>query len=394
MKILIMPAKYYPAVGGLESAIQNVASFFKQEGHEVKILTNRYSLQLKSSEKVDGICVKRLFFTDKPPRTKNLWIFAKFLVRLLFIPYTLFKTKQIISKFQPDIIHLHYVGSQTLYLFLIRIFFGFHWNYIVSLHGSDVEFYPVKSNYQQWLLKQSLIDADYLTANSKHLLMEVIQMTRLSPKKMEVVPMAFEPEFYDRKDIEPYNHSKPYLFSAGRLVQKKGFDVLIKAYADLVKTNRYEGDLILAGDGEELKPLKRLSEELNIEKRVIFFGIANRIQMASLMKGCELFIVPSRMEAFGIIVLEGLYSGKRVIASKTGGIPELMIDNPRQLVMPDRPQELAEKITETLKGGCWNSVDKDVLRYHYSWKKVSEAYLRIYRTILNEKEKGRSYIIK
>ena len=113
-------------------------------------------------------------------------------------------------------------------------------------------------------------------------------------------------------NINPYLHSRPYLFAAGRFVHKKGFDILIKAYSHFVQKNP-KIDLILAGTGEKLEEYKKIAENLGIQwassqeeaiednSGIIYWGRADRREMKSLIAGSAMVVVPSRKEPFGLI---------------------------------------------------------------------------------------------
>lgn len=383
MKIMIVASKYLPAVGGLETAVKNISLEMVRSGHEVKIVTNRYSRKLPRQEIIDGIPVERLFFTDRFPRTNRPWIWFKYLIRLIASPVSLYQLYRSMRKFQPEIVHLHFVGSPALYLWLIS--FSIPFKYIVSIHGSDVDLYPYKSSYQNWLLKRTFLAADFITSNSDYLLSKSVRMTETSiHNNSKVVPMAFSCDPYDGV-FAPYKHSSPYVFAAGRFVYKKGYDVLISAFSSMIKRGEYKGDLILGGDGPEMGNLKKMVSALHLEDRIHFTGFLTEDRMAALMKGCDLFVAPSRFEAFGIIILEALYTGRRVVASDAGGIPELMEENREHLVPSGHIEALSAKMGEALSGKCgWNPVNAHQLKNKFNWKKVAADYAAIYQKLIQE----------
>jgi glycosyltransferase involved in cell wall biosynthesis len=123
--------------------------------------------------------------------------------------------------------------------------------------------------------------------------------------------------------------------TACRLIPQKGVDVALRAFATAVQ-QRPGGRtrFIVAGDGPEKPRLQQLCRELSLCERVQFPGFVT--DMAGFVPAVDVFLVPSRIEAQGIIVLEAMASGCDVIASRVGGIPD-MISNSRvgTLVAPD-----------------------------------------------------------
>lgn len=115
---------------------------------------------------------------------------------------------------------------------------------------------------------------------------------------------------------------------AGRLDFGKGFDVLVAAYAEYlekVPAARAESKLLLVGDGEEKPKLLRLIRELGIEGNTILPGFVSDVR--PYLQATEIFVMPSRMpEGFGIVLLEAMASGAACIATRCGGVLDIIVD--------------------------------------------------------------------
>jgi len=126
-------------------------------------------------------------------------------------------------------------------------------------------------------------------------------------------------------------------------------DVLIRAFA-VVKHGDPGVHLVMVGDG----PLRRQHEELaramGLAGRVEFLGSRGRAEIARLLHGCQVFVLPSRSEPFAIAITEAMACRKPVVASAVGGIPEI-IENGKTgiLVEPDNPAALANALLNILK---------------------------------------------
>jgi glycosyltransferase involved in cell wall biosynthesis len=107
--------------------------------------------------------------------------------------------------------------------------------------------------------------------------------------------------------------------------------------------------LVLAGDGPLRHQLEGLAEELGIRDRVDFAGWQRQPALRRLLHGCSVFAVASRYESFSVATLEAMACGKPVVASRVGGIPEL-IEHGRNgiLVDPDDPDALCAAISQLL----------------------------------------------
>jgi glycosyltransferase involved in cell wall biosynthesis len=98
--------------------------------------------------------------------------------------------------------------------------------------------------------------------------------------------------------------------------------------------------------------------------------------MKSLMKGCESFVIPSRKEPFGIVALEAFAAGKRVVSSKTGGLPEIINEGVNgYFVEAENAEDLARGIKRALSD---NSKDVRVDLSDNTWERVSKKYLKVF----------------
>lgn len=114
---------------------------------------------------------------------------------------------------------------------------------------------------------------------------------------------------------------EPLLF-VGLLVAVKNVDLLLRAYASLAADTR--PPLVIAGDGPLRGALERLAAELDICSDVLFLGEQDRRQVATLMRSARALLLPSASEGWGMVVAEALACGTPVVASRVGGVPEIM----------------------------------------------------------------------
>ena len=154
----------------------------------------------------------------------------------------------------------------------------------------------------------------------------------------------------------------------GRLERAKGVDVLFEAIK-LLET-KYDRKLKVAiiGDGSLNEELKGIAERLNISESVEFLGV--RKDISDLMRKSKIFVLPSRWEGLPMVILEAMALGMPVVATKVGGIPEVIEDGKDGiLVEPENPERLANSIFRLL--------DDDGLRSLFSsnaYRKIKEEY--------------------
>ena len=131
--------------------------------------------------------------------------------------------------------------------------------------------------------------------------------------------------------------------TAARLVQEKGIDVALRGFARALASSPVPMELHIANDGAERQALEALTDALGIREGVRFLGFQR--DLTAFYRGVDIFLVPSRIEAQGLIVLEALSSGCLVVASSVGGIPEMITGPELGILVPaDDPDAIAEAI--------------------------------------------------
>jgi len=137
--------------------------------------------------------------------------------------------------------------------------------------------------------------------------------------------------------------------SVGQLHPSKGYDTLLKSMPQVIKEFP-SVKLIIIGDGIQREYLERLCSDLGISQRVSFRGRKMPAEVLGFLKNIDLFVLASNWEGFGLALIEAMSSGKPVVATKVGGIPEIVEDGECGfLVPPGDPQALAEKVIYLLR---------------------------------------------
>jgi glycosyltransferase involved in cell wall biosynthesis len=179
---------------------------------------------------------------------------------------------------------------------------------------------------------------------------------------------------------------KKILFSLGLLSERKGFNFLIDAMA-IIKKQRddvvcFIGGADPSGIGLTERQLKKQIRLNDLEKYVHLLGPIPEDRIVAMMNSCDLFVLPSLSEAFGIVNLEAMACGKPVISTYNGGSDEIVTSEEFGfLVKPADSDILAEKILEALD----KKWDPFAIRRHaeeYSWNAITVQFLKIYQTIV------------
>lgn len=385
MQILLIPSSYPPVLGGLQAVVHTLARNLLRQQHKVRVITNRYPRSLPTQEVIEDVAVERRHFLR--PRKTDLtnWRPDLFLSSLFFYPATRMYLHRTMRDLRPDVVNVHFPDAQIPFILALRRHFDFR--LVVSLHGHDIERCSSASNAGgvngsasasgRNLLRLILKESDAITACSANLLASVEQLLPAIKQKSYVIHNGVDLEAF--KTNASYRHIRPYLLSYGRLTFKKGFDMLLNAFAAIAPLHP-DVDLILAGSGEAESALRKLSEELNLTDRVIFWGRASQNQVVELLNGCLFLVVPSRLEPFGIAALEGMAAGKPVLATNVGGLPEFLEISINKLVSP-APEDLAAGMMEWLANRealAIRGLGNRTVAARYDWKRTVAGYLRAY----------------
>jgi glycosyltransferase involved in cell wall biosynthesis len=180
-------------------------------------------------------------------------------------------------------------------------------------------------------------------------------------------------EEHDNKSLT----GKINICSIGRLEKIKGYEYLIKALKEYLKTEEDNIICNIVGDGSERKNLEKLCEELQIKKNVRFLGYLDNVEQ--VLKKSDIYVQPSLNEAFGISLLEAMKFGKPVIASEVGGIPEIIKNNKNGLLFKNKDYcELASKIKELVKNDkLRNEIGKEARKSVESNFQIKKSIQRI-----------------
>jgi glycosyltransferase involved in cell wall biosynthesis len=160
----------------------------------------------------------------------------------------------------------------------------------------------------------------------------------------KITPRSPDPHLHRSLGLAP---SAPVIISVGRFVPYKGYDDLLHA-ARLVREAVPTAQWLLAGDGELKAELRERTRQLGLQAQVRFLGW--REDVNELLSLSDLFVLPSRGEHFGRVLIEAMAMAKPVVATNAGGVPEVVIHGETGLLVPaGQPPRLAESVLLLLK---------------------------------------------
>lgn len=328
LRIAIFASAFYPSLGGVEELVRQLTHAHRLRGDDALVITERWPRSLPEREDYEGFPVYRY-----PMRVPDGGLRVHANYRLTHAQIRT-RIQQVLHRHRIDLLHVQCVSSTTHYALAAKQ--ALRLPLLVSLQGEltmDAGGLFQNSSFARDLMRRALGQADGITACSAQTLAEAEEfMDRPFGERAQVVYNGIR--LADFQQAESHPHPRPYILALGRHVPQKGFDVLLRAYAHLVRTDGTDHDLILAGDGDARSELEQLCRKLQLGDRVHFPGRVDREGAVRLFSGCSFFVLPSRHEPMGIVNLEAMAAEKPVIASRVGGVPELVHDGQSGILVP------------------------------------------------------------
>lgn len=166
---------------------------------------------------------------------------------------------------------------------------------------------------------------------------------------------------------------------------KKGMDILIQSWTEIVKENT-NVKLVIGGGGKAVQKVVDWTKEYHVTDSVEFLGTLNREQVVEQMQMCDCFVLPSRYETFGVVYIEAMACGKPVIAVANGGPDDFVKDFNGMLIKPD-VEELTgaiNKMIKRLKGYDYYYEEEisGYIKNLFSYDSIAGKLLEVYKSIL------------
>lgn len=327
------------------------AAYFALKGWEVHVIS------LRSGE-IEGVTVHHL----KPLGPGRLGY-------ITVVPVL----RQLIRRLRPALVHAHYATSYGL----LGVLSGGR-PLIISLWGSDVFEWPHKSILHRALLRFNLRYANVLCATSQGL---ADAARPYAPGRfIEVTPFGVD---LRRFDVAP-PHEGMVVGTARGLEWRYGIDLLIRAFS---RVDHPDARLVILGEGPQRAIYEALVAELGLKERVEMPGWVEPAEIPRAYQRFDVFVAPSRIEAFGVAVLEAEACGLPAVVSSVGGLPEVVADQVTGYVVPpEDPAALAAALQKLLddpeKRRRMGEAARQFVADRYRWEDTAERMEQLYRQVI------------
>ena len=386
MKIGTLSWEFPPrVVGGIARHCEGLAKAQVQQGHDVSLFTLDFPGS-PSYEEMGGIKVYRASTELGHPN---------FLTWVLLFNHFLSKRMADLTKLVDfDVMHVHdwlaaFSGITFKHYTKKPMVLTVHSTEVgraQGLHSPD----SFSINGIEWW---ATYEADRVIVCSHSMKEEICNHFNLPEEKVDIIPNAIDSSKYqisvDRGAIRQrygVGWGEKMILCVGRLVPQKGVEYFIRAIP-LIARRHPEAKYIIVGEGWSRDILEAEVKATGHANKIRFTGFASDTEVINLMTSADALIVPSIYEPFGIVALEGMATGVPVVASKVGGLAEVIEHEKTGLfVYPRNIESIAwgiDKILSDPDHARWLTENaKEKLHKAYSWEAVAMKTVEVYRKVV------------
>lgn len=392
MKIAFISFEYPPfMIRGSTTFTVNITRELARQNNEIHVITPR----LKGYDKfeiIDGVFIHRIYFINKPlMRAPSFWLSLLSEFR---------KIEKAAGKF--DIIHANGTSDFSLY----KRYTG-NTPRVVSVHhlATDVIqtmkvplFSRIKdiggeTGLLPFIEKISINRADKLITESKYTKGKLESILHVPPSKIEMIYLGWEEKQinFSQKEKDELRGSydidrdKPVLLFVGRIdEERKGLHTLLKAFS--IASDKINAQLIVVGSGNQ-STINKYLPSLGLDGKVTLTGFVKEDILQKLYAICDVYVCPSRLEGFGLTILDAMAAGKPVIATRVGAIPEIISKGENGILVPVNDENaLADAIIQilgnTTKAKAVGETNRKKVLAQYKWDITTKQLVNTYMQLL------------
>jgi glycosyltransferase involved in cell wall biosynthesis len=393
MRILQACTRFPPAPGGAESHVLHISKELLARQHDLKVYTTDLYMEIPFrhmdswNSSVDGVPVKR--FKAYSLHGNMHYVFVPSLTRAIL-------------KADVDIIHAHSYGyfqvnaaAFNRKLRTVPFVLTPHYHPQWSMWGGARR-KKLRRFYDIVFAEKVIQSVDIIIGVSHHEIELMHNAINFDESRVRYIPNGidfnkFTPIPSPEPFLKKFDIKGPFVLYVGRLASNKGLMVLVKAAAKVLKSNP-ELQFVLVGEDEGMKvKLEKELKSLGIHNKFLFTGhITDEELFLSAFAACEMLVLPSEYEAFGIVLLEALACKKPCVAARVGGVPEALgKENTTGLLVEYGDAEgladaLEELHSDPTKRKRFGEVGRKHVKNNFTWPAIVEEIEKVYNKLINQ----------
>lgn len=304
----------YPTYGGSGAMATELGIALAERGHEVHFITYQQPFRLPAF--LPGV-----FFHEVDVGRYPLFEYPPYDLTLAV------RMHEVVQTHGLDLLHVHYAIPHATSAWIAREMLresGGDIKVLTTLHGTDITIVGQDPSFKT-ITKFSIERSDGISAVSEYLKTETLNAFGCSACRIEVIANFVDPSVYDRSRYRPVlreqvGHGRRVIVHVSNFRAVKRVRDVVRIYARLRET--IPSVLVMVGDGPDRIEAEAEARRLGVDADVSFLGKIEAV--APLLASADLFLLPSQSESFGLSALEALASGVPVVASRAGGLIEVI----------------------------------------------------------------------
>jgi N-acetyl-alpha-D-glucosaminyl L-malate synthase BshA len=367
----------HPTFGGSGVMATELANHLGRQGHEMHVISYAQPVRLDPFN-------TQVHFHEVQVQDYPLFLYQ---------PYELALSSAMVEtvrKERLDILHVHYAIPHAYAAFMARQILadqGIHIPVVTTLHGTDITLVGQLPAYKPAVCF-SINHSSAVTAVSESLRQETIQQFNIV-RDITVVPNFVDMKRYGRGDaaarLRIAQPDEAILCHVSNFRKVKRVLDVISIFAEVHQTRASK--MLMVGDGPERPAAEALAIQLGVQDEVLFLGKTSDVER--ILGISDLFLLPSETESFGLAALEAMASGVPVIASRAGGLPEVVDHGRNGYLEPVGDiQAMAERAKYILSNASTHAMFSNQAleaAQKFSMEHIGQTYLNLYQQLIDGK---------
>jgi glycosyltransferase involved in cell wall biosynthesis len=369
--VMHVTSRFPPALGGMERVVSELTEALADEiAAPVEVLTSAEGAPV-GAQREGRVLVRRL-------RSFNVMV----------TPVIPGLSWELLRHARPQLLHVHVAHATTpevvaLAARLKGVPFVAH----VHIDAAPTTWMGcLLGTYQKFVLAKVLARAALVLVPTDSYRTLLIEKYDLDPHRVRVLPNGTHMPTREVDETSPWTPERPVrLLSVGRVAREKNLPLLIDTVQTLVQQGGLDVDLEIVGDGPAWEEVSRHVEACGLESRVHLTGRKTGSDLIEAYDRADMFVMTSRSESFGMVLIEAMARGIPVIAPDITGVVDIVVNNMTGLLIDDRVASLADAIRRILtepglRDRLVNGARKEFRRYE--WPAIARQCAQYYGELL------------
>ncbi len=366
----------YPTIGGSGIVASELGKMLAKKGHQIHFFSSSVPFRL-------GRVYPNIFFHEVEVSQYAVFRYPPYEIALAS------KIADVIQREKLDILHVHYAVPHAICAYLAKQFSGQDVKIVTTLHGTDITVLGYDSTLAN-AIKFGIENSNRVTAVSNDLKQQTEELLQTDFPIDTIYNFVDEETYYKREnvtlkeDFQIAQHEKTIIHISNFRKVKRVTDV-IHVFDKI--TDHIQAKLLLVGDGPDRFIVNNLIDELGLTDNVLFLGKQENV--AEVLSISDLLLLPSQKESFGLVLLEAMACKVPVVATKVGGIPEVVMHKETGFLsdvgnIDEMAQYALQLLTNEDLHNQFSENGFARVKNHFNSKKIVNDYEKIYKQILTE----------